>query len=107
MPALPLVYRGKVYAVNSNGFISCGDATTGKLLYKERTKGAYSASPVAGDGKVYCLNETGVMTVLKADRPDYDLLSVNDLGEETLATPAISGGCLFIRTDKGLYCLGK
>jgi outer membrane protein assembly factor BamB len=93
--------------VDSNGFISCGDAKSGKLLYKERTKGAYSASPVAGDGKVYCLNETGVMTVVKADSPDYDLLSVNDLGEETLATPAIAGGCLFIRTDKSLYCVGK
>jgi outer membrane protein assembly factor BamB len=105
--ASPLVYRGKVYAVNSNGFISCGDASSGKLLYKERTKGAYSASPVAGDGKVYCLNEAGVMTVVKADSPDYDLLSINDLREETLATPAIAGGCLFIRTAKTLYCVGK
>lgn len=103
----PLVYRGKVYAVNGNGFVSCADAKTGKPLFNERTKGGYSASPVAGDGKVYCLNETGVTTVLKADSAECDVLATNNLGEETLATPAIANGCLFIRTDKALYCIGK
>ena len=103
----PLVYRGKVYAVNGNGFISCADAATGKLLYKERTKGAYSASPVAGDGKVYCVNETGVTTVVKADAADFEVLATNDLGGEVLGTPAIARGCVFIRTDKTLYCVGK
>jgi outer membrane protein assembly factor BamB len=103
----PLVYRGKVYALNGQGFISCGDAKTGKLLYKERTKGAYSASPVAGDGKVYCLNEAGVTTVLKADSAEMEVLATNELGEEGLGTPAISGGCLFIRTSKTLFCVGR
>lgn len=105
--ASPLVHRGRVYAVNNNGFISCADARTGKPLFNERTKGAYSASPVAGDGKVYCLNETGVTTVLKADTDEFEVLATNDLGEEGLATPAIAGGCLFIRTDKALYCVEK
>jgi outer membrane protein assembly factor BamB len=105
--ASPLVYRGKVYAVNGNGFISCADAKTGKTLFNERTKGAYSASPVAGDGKVYCLNEVGVTTVLKADADEFEVLATNDLGEEGLATPAIADGCLFIRTDKALYRVGK
>ena len=103
----PLVYRGKVYAVNANGFIACGDAKTGKLLYKERTKGAYSASPVAGDGKVYCVSETGITTVVKADGDEFEVLATNDLGEEVLGTPAIARGCLFLRTDKTLYCVGK
>lgn len=109
--ASPLVYHGKIFTVDGqNGFISCADAATGKLLYDERTKGApYSASPVAGDGKVYCLNEAGVTTVLNADSATADVLSTNDLGGETPATPAISGGRLFIRTDndKVLYCIGK
>jgi outer membrane protein assembly factor BamB len=65
--ASPLVYGGRVYATNGQGFISCADAKSGKLLYKERVKGAFSASPLGGDGKVYCLNETGVCTVLKSD----------------------------------------
>lgn len=103
----PLVYRGKVYALNGNGFIACGDAKTGKLFYKERTKGAYSASPVAGDGKVYCPSEAGVTTVVNADSAEYEVLATNDLGEEVLATPAIANGCLFIRTNKSLFCVGK
>ncbi|HJZ58355.1 MAG TPA: PQQ-binding-like beta-propeller repeat protein [Gemmataceae bacterium] len=106
MPS-PLVYLGKVYATNGNGFISCGDAKTGTLHYKERVKGAFSASPVAGDGKVYCLNETGVTTVIDAKAETFEVLASNDLGEETLGTPAIAGGCIFIRTSKTLYCVGK
>jgi outer membrane protein assembly factor BamB len=103
----PLVYRGKVYVANGQGFISCADAKTGKELYKERTKGAFSASPVAGYGKVYCLNETGGCTVLKADSDTFDVLATNELGEETLGTPAIANGVIFIRTDKAVYAIGK
>ena len=87
--------------------IACGDAKTGKQLYKERTKGAYSASPIGADGKVYCLNETGVCTVLDAKADTFEILAANDLGEETLGTPAIANGVIFIRTDKALYAIGK
>jgi outer membrane protein assembly factor BamB len=103
----PLVYGGKVYAANGQGFVSCADAKTGKQLYKERVKGAFSASPIAGDGKVYCLNETGVCTVLKAESNEFEILASNDLGEETLGTPAIANGLIIIRTDKAVYAIGK
>lgn len=106
MPS-PLAYMGKVYAANGNGFLSCGDAKTGKLLFNERAKGAFSASPIGGDGKVYCLNETGATFVLDAKADTYELLATNDLGEESLGTPAIANGCLVIRTSKALYCIGK
>ncbi|MCI0700027.1 MAG: PQQ-like beta-propeller repeat protein, partial [Planctomycetia bacterium] len=89
------------------GLVTCADAKTGKSLYKERLKGAFSASPVAGDGKVYCLNETGVCTVIDAKAETFEILSSNELGEETLGTPAIAGGRIFIRTDKTLYAIGK
>lgn len=105
--ASPLVYGGRVYAVQSDGFISCGDAKTGKEHFKERSRGAHSASPVAGDGKVYFLSEKGATTVIKAGVNTYEVLAVNDLGEEGLGTPAIANGCIFIRTDKTLYCIGK
>jgi outer membrane protein assembly factor BamB len=106
MPS-PLVYRGKVWAANGQGVISCADAKTGKEVFSERVKGAFSASPVAGDGKVYCLNETGLCTVLKADGNEFDVLAENDLGAETLGTPAIAGGLIIIRTEKALYGIGK
>jgi outer membrane protein assembly factor BamB len=106
MPS-PLVYLGKVYTANGNGVVACAEAKTGKLLYKETLKGAFSASPVAGDGKMYLLNETGVCTVLDATADEFTELAANPLGEETLGTPAIAHGRVYIRTDKALYALGK
>jgi outer membrane protein assembly factor BamB len=105
----PVVYAGKMFAAGASGFITCADAKTGKLVYKERVKGAFSASPVAADGKVYCLSETGVCTVLdaKADNWADAVLATNDLGEGSLGTPAIANGLIFIRTDKALYAVGK
>lgn len=102
----PLVYGGRVYVANGQGFLTCADAKTGKELYKERLKGAFSASPIAGDGKIYCLNETGVCSVVKADSDTFDVLATNDLGEETLGTPAIANGVIFIRTDRAIYAIG-
>lgn len=102
----PLLYHGKIYTASSSGFLAAADADTGKELFRERVKGAFSASPVAGDGKVYCLNEAGTCYVLDARTDTYELLASNDLGEETLATPAIAHGRLYIRTDKTLYAIG-
>lgn len=106
MPS-PLVYGGKVWATNGQGLISCADAKTGKEVFSERAKGAFSASPIGGDGKVYCLNETGVCTVLDSKSDTFEVLAINELGEETLGTPAIANGVIFIRTDKALYAIGK
>lgn len=106
MPS-PLVYLGKVYAVDGNGIVSCADTKTGKTLYKERVKGAFSASPVAGDGKVYFLNETGVCSVIDGTTDTFEILASNDLGGETLGTPALANGRIYIRNDKSLYAIGK
>ncbi len=103
----PLVFNGKVYTSGSQGFVTSVDAKTGKEFYKERLKGAFSASPVAGDGKVYCLNESGVCTVIDATDDEYTVIAVNELGEETMATPAIANGLIFIRTDKAIYAIGR
>jgi outer membrane protein assembly factor BamB len=103
----PLVYLGKVFTTSSQGLIACADAKTGKVLYAERAKGAFSASPVGADGKVYCLNESGACTVLNAKSDEYDVLAVNELGEGTLGTPAIADGLIIIRTDKALYGIGR
>jgi outer membrane protein assembly factor BamB len=106
MPS-PLVYLGRVYGTNGQGLVSCAETKTGKLLYKERVKGAFSASPIAGDGKVYLLNETGSCTVINGKSDEFEVLATNELGEETLGTPAIAHGRLYIRTDKSLYAIGR
>ncbi len=102
----PLLYRGRIYTVSHQGILACADARSGKELFRERLKGTFYASPVAGDGKVYCLNDTGTCYVVDAATDGYELLAVNELGEETLATPAIAHRRLYIRTDKAVYAIG-
>jgi hypothetical protein len=66
----------------------------------------FSASPLAGDGKVYLLSEEGETTVLR-DGPEFEVLKTNPLNEYTLASPAALGGQLFIRTAKHLFDIGE
>jgi outer membrane protein assembly factor BamB len=104
----PLVYRGLVYIVKFNGVLNVYDAKTGEKKYQERLAGgtsAFTASPVAADGKVYLPNEDGQVFVLKAG-PTYELLSLNDMGASVLATPAISEGRLLFRTQQQLMAIG-
>jgi outer membrane protein assembly factor BamB len=104
----PLVYRGLVYIVKFNGVLNVYDAKTGEKKFQERFAGgtsAFTASPVASDGKVYFANEDGQVFVLKAS-PTYELLSTNDMGAAVLATPAISEGRLLFRTQKELIAIG-
>ena len=79
----PLVYRGLVYIVKYNGVLTVYDAKTGEVKYQERLAGgtsAFTASPVAADGKVYLASEDGQVFVLKAG-PTYELMADNDMGE--------------------------
>ena len=101
-----LYYEGLIYMANGNGIASGIDATTGVRVWQERIGGIFSASPVAGDGKVYLLSETGETVVLRAGRTPQ-IFSRNDLGERSVASPAISNGQLFIRTDQHLVCIGN
>jgi outer membrane protein assembly factor BamB len=100
----PLVYQGKVYNVSSTGLV-CADPKTGKDLWMERLKGRYSASLIAGAGRIYAFNETGLTTVVRGG-DTAEVLAQNDIGEEILGTPAIHGGTIIIRTDKHLWCIG-
>jgi outer membrane protein assembly factor BamB len=104
----PLVYRGVLYLVKDGGIVRSLDPRTGTLLREGRLTGAigrYFASPVAGDGKIYMIEESGKVSVLVAGRK-WKLARINDLNEECVSTPAVAGGCLFIRTRQSLYCFG-
>jgi outer membrane protein assembly factor BamB len=105
----PLIYGDYLYICRINGILACFDIKTGEEIYKERIArqhSAYSASPVAADGKIYFTDEYGDIHIIKAGK-DYKLLSSNKLGEVCLATPAISGNTLFVRTTSHLYAIGK
>lgn len=103
----PLYYRGHVYLVRDGGLASCLDAATGKPLYRERLGpgGAYFSSPVAGDGKVYAASRGGEVVVFAAGDA-FRVLARNDLGESILATPALAGGKVYVRTERHLFAFG-
>ena len=83
----------------------CFDARTGTNLWKE-PMGLHHASPVTANGLVFFLNDDGVTHVVKAG-PRYELVARNELGEKTYASPALSGGQIFLRGFTHLYCIGK
>jgi outer membrane protein assembly factor BamB len=97
------------YMVEDSGRVTCLDAKTGKLIWgPERTvQGIVSSSPLLADGKLYITNETGETTVLAAG-PQFKVLATNALeGGHTLASFAVSGNQLFLRSGDALYCIGK
>lgn len=99
----PVYYGGLLYYVDDSSRLVCREAT-GPVLYRERLAGKFTSSPVAGDGKIYLTNEEGTTTVVKAGRR-FAALAENRLDEECLASAAISGGGLLIRTRRHLWRL--
>lgn len=99
-------YEGLIYMVGDVGVVTVADAKTGERVYQERVGGVFSASPVAADGKIYLLSEGGETVVLAAGRTPR-ILSRNRLDARQLASPAISGGRLFIRSDDMLFAIGR
>ena len=105
----PLLYKGILYLMKEGGILTALDPTSGSVLKQDRIRealGTYYASPVAGDDKIFAVSHEGKVSVIRAGA-DWQVLSVNDLGSECSATPAISEGRLYIRTREFLYCFGE
>jgi outer membrane protein assembly factor BamB len=107
----PLIDGDYLYVLYDFGFLSCFEARTGREVYSKQrlnTEGAsaFTASPWACDGKVYCLSEDGDTFVVQAG-PVYKLLGKNSLNEMCLATPALVRGNILLRTATGLYRIQK
>jgi outer membrane protein assembly factor BamB len=98
----PLVVGDELYVVNDAGIATCIDARSGAIVWQQRLGGTYSASPVFADGRIYFLAEQGVTTVIVPGK-DFRRLATNTLDGGLLASMAISGGSLFLRTDSHLY----
>lgn len=101
----PLIVGDELYMVSDAGILSCVDAKTGAFVWQHRLRGAYSASPVFVDGRVYFQSEDGVTTVIAPGRA-LKILAVNALEEPTLASMAVASGSLFMRTAGHLYRIG-
>jgi hypothetical protein len=104
----PLVLGDNLYVVKNGGVMTCLDARSGREIWQERlaARGAYYASLVGGDGRVYALSEEGEATVLEGGS-HFKVAGTGMLRERTMATPAISGGRLYIRSDSTLFAIGR
>jgi outer membrane protein assembly factor BamB len=91
-----------LFMVNDTGIVTCLDARTGGEVWTARLTDSYSASPVAADGRVYFFSEDGKATVLEAGRA-FKVLAENSLDEGFMASPAIDGQALYLRTKSHLY----
>jgi outer membrane protein assembly factor BamB len=103
----PIVYDGLLYVVTDNGIVSAYRSDSGERVYQQRLApgaGSFSASPVAADGRLYFASEDGQVYVVAAG-PAFRLLATNEMGEVCMATPAISGDLLIVRTRTELVAL--
>jgi outer membrane protein assembly factor BamB len=106
-----LVYEGRLYVLYDRGLLGAFDARTGKPLFEQQRLPDgkhFTASPWAHDGRVFCLNEDGVTFVVRAG-DKFELLHTNKLAEDDMcmATPAMVGDRLLIRTSARIYCIRK
>ncbi|HWS88296.1 MAG TPA: PQQ-binding-like beta-propeller repeat protein [Pyrinomonadaceae bacterium] len=105
----PIVYGDLLYILSNQGVVTAYQAKTGERVYQQRIAdrgGAFTASPVAADGKVYLSSEDGEIFVFKAG-PKHELLSVNPMGEVLMATPAISDGMLIVRGINHVFAVAE
>ncbi|HEX8914800.1 MAG TPA: PQQ-binding-like beta-propeller repeat protein [Humisphaera sp.] len=103
----PIAFGDWFYVVSDGGQLSCYDAKTGQVKYRQKLGRHHSASAVAdGNGHLYFTSDAGETFVVQAG-PEYKQVAKNELGEEVYASPAISKGQIFIRGSEHLFCIGK
>jgi outer membrane protein assembly factor BamB len=102
----PVANDQYVFLVTSYGTAVCYDAAKGEKYWEHEFGNTTYASPILADGKVYIIDKQGIMHIVRADR-EFILVSEPRLGESSVCTPAMSGGRIYIRGEKNLYCIGK
>jgi outer membrane protein assembly factor BamB len=102
----PLLVGEEIYLISDNGIATCLDARTGKEHWQVRIGGNHSASPVYADGRIYFLSEEGESAVI-APGKQFKALARNELDGEMLASMAVSGGSIFVRSRTHLYRLSN
>jgi outer membrane protein assembly factor BamB len=104
----PMIYADYLYTCQPSGVLSCYAASTGEQIYKERLGSGgdgFTASPVASEGRLYFASEQGAVFVVKPGT-NFTVLATNQMGEICMATPAISEGALFFRTQGHVVAVG-
>jgi outer membrane protein assembly factor BamB len=102
----PIAAGKYFFLVTDKGNASCLEAKTGREMWKKKLGRHHSASPISAEGRLYFLDDDGIMFVLDA-KPEFRLIVKNELGEKCFASPAVSRGQIFVRASKNLYCIGR
>ena len=104
MPKTPslIAHEGLIYSVSDDGIAVCTDALTGDVQYRKRIGGNFSASPILAGNRIYLTSEEGVTTVIETG-PDFQEVATNDMSERTLASLAVAGNALIMRTKNAIY----
>jgi outer membrane protein assembly factor BamB len=100
----PIFVDGLIYTAAGESFVSCVDAANGEVVWTERLGGTYEGSPIYADGHIYLFDKEGTASVLKPGRT-CNVIATNKLDSGMMASPAVSGKALIIRTTTHLYRL--
>jgi outer membrane protein assembly factor BamB len=98
----PLLIDDLIYMISDDGVVNCIDAATGERVWQKRIGGRIAASPIYGDGRIYFCDQDGKTTVIKPGR-QLEVLATNTLEDGCLASPAVDGSALLLRTKTHLY----
>ncbi len=101
-----ILVDGLLYMVSDNGIISCLEPKTGKAVWQERLGGEYAASPIYAGGKLYFFSREGDIVVIEPGR-EFKLLAKSQLGDGYMASPAVVGNKMVLRSKSYLYCVSK
>jgi outer membrane protein assembly factor BamB len=100
--ASPILVDGLIYTAAEENYVTCIEAATGQMVWTERIGGKFAASPIYADGRLYFFDQKGTTTVLKPGRT-LEVLATNTLASGFMASPAVSGKALYLRTRTHLY----
>ena len=102
-----LLYRdGNLFMFADNGVATCVDAATGKVIWSERLKGEFDASPIMAHGRIYCLSKDGKVFVLAA-QPEFKVLAEAEFDDGFMASPAVYKDSLILRSKSAVYRIGS
>lgn len=98
----PILVDGLLYTISNRGEVACLEPATGEAIWKERLGGNHIASPICADGLLYFTSSQGTTTILRAGRT-FEMVATSSLDDGIMASPAVSGAALFLRTPGNLY----
>jgi len=104
--ASPVVYKNRVYTVNSAGVLTCGDAQSGDVLWQLRLKGRFWATPIAAGNHLHLVNSDGLVQVVRPGEKG-EIVARAEMGESIQGTPAAADGAIYVRSDKHLWKIAK